>query len=155
MAELLQAALGELLDVGVRRFIVRAVDVLIRAEVVIAAVRLGMVRLPCEDLVFVDPDGVFVVIDPRVELVKGLRVVVFGCGVTTGIGAVTFTANVEADARAVVFGLGGNGCRNLLFAYLSRHKAQMATDSDGIDFGLFCPVRRACGCLEPIALERE
>ena len=32
-----------------------------------------------------------------------------GCGVTTGIGAVTNTANVEAGANVVVFGLGGIG----------------------------------------------
>jgi S-(hydroxymethyl)glutathione dehydrogenase/alcohol dehydrogenase len=32
-----------------------------------------------------------------------------GCGVTTGIGAVIFTAKVEAGATAVVFGLGGIG----------------------------------------------
>ena len=32
-----------------------------------------------------------------------------GCGVTTGIGAVLFTAKVEAGANVVVFGLGGIG----------------------------------------------
>jgi S-(hydroxymethyl)glutathione dehydrogenase/alcohol dehydrogenase len=32
-----------------------------------------------------------------------------GCGVTTGIGAVLFTAKVEAGATVVVFGLGGIG----------------------------------------------
>ena len=32
-----------------------------------------------------------------------------GCGVTTGIGAVVFTAKVEAGANVVVFGLGGIG----------------------------------------------
>src|ERR1700757_2253290 len=32
-----------------------------------------------------------------------------GCGVTTGIGAVIFTAKVEPGARVVVFGLGGIG----------------------------------------------
>jgi len=32
-----------------------------------------------------------------------------GCGVTTGIGAVLWTANVEAGANVVVFGLGGIG----------------------------------------------
>src|SRR5689334_133814 len=32
-----------------------------------------------------------------------------GCGVTTGLGAVLWTANVEAGARVVVFGLGGIG----------------------------------------------
>ena len=33
----------------------------------------------------------------------------FGCGVTTGIGAVLFTAGVEPGANVVVFGLGGVG----------------------------------------------
>jgi S-(hydroxymethyl)glutathione dehydrogenase/alcohol dehydrogenase len=32
-----------------------------------------------------------------------------GCGVTTGVGAVIFTAKVEAGANVVVFGLGGIG----------------------------------------------
>ena len=32
-----------------------------------------------------------------------------GCGVTTGVGAVVFTAKAEPDCRAVVFGLGGIG----------------------------------------------
>src|SRR6478609_7195320 len=32
-----------------------------------------------------------------------------GCGVTTGVGAVLFTADVEAGANVVVFGLGGIG----------------------------------------------
>jgi phosphoglycerate dehydrogenase-like enzyme len=34
-----------------------------------------------------------------------------GCGVTTGVGAVLFTAKVEAGANVVVFGLGGIGQR--------------------------------------------
>ncbi|MEM0984761.1 MAG: S-(hydroxymethyl)glutathione dehydrogenase/class III alcohol dehydrogenase [Pseudomonadota bacterium] len=37
------------------------------------------------------------------------KVCYIGCGVTTGIGAVMFTAKVEPDSRAVVFGLGGIG----------------------------------------------
>ncbi|CAN5199793.1 S-(hydroxymethyl)glutathione dehydrogenase/class III alcohol dehydrogenase [soil metagenome] len=37
------------------------------------------------------------------------KVCYIGCGVTTGIGAVLFTANVEAGATVVVFGLGGIG----------------------------------------------
>ncbi|MDP3267851.1 MAG: S-(hydroxymethyl)glutathione dehydrogenase/class III alcohol dehydrogenase [Legionella sp.] len=32
-----------------------------------------------------------------------------GCGVTTGLGAVLFTAKVEAGSRVIVFGLGGIG----------------------------------------------
>src|ERR1700692_3543176 len=37
------------------------------------------------------------------------KVCYIGCGVTTGIGAVTHTARVEAGANVVVFGLGGIG----------------------------------------------
>ena len=37
------------------------------------------------------------------------KVCYIGCGVTTGIGAVMFTAKVEPGARTVVFGLGGIG----------------------------------------------
>lgn len=37
------------------------------------------------------------------------QVCYIGCGVTTGIGAVLFTAKVEAGANVVVFGLGGIG----------------------------------------------
>lgn len=37
------------------------------------------------------------------------KVCYIGCGVTTGIGAVLFTAKVEAGSNVVVFGLGGIG----------------------------------------------
>ena len=37
------------------------------------------------------------------------KVCYIGCGVTTGIGAVMFTAGVEPNSTAVVFGLGGIG----------------------------------------------
>jgi S-(hydroxymethyl)glutathione dehydrogenase/alcohol dehydrogenase len=37
------------------------------------------------------------------------RICYIGCGVTTGIGAVLYTAKVEAGANVVVFGLGGIG----------------------------------------------
>jgi S-(hydroxymethyl)glutathione dehydrogenase/alcohol dehydrogenase len=37
------------------------------------------------------------------------KICYIGCGVTTGIGAVLFTAQVEAGANVVVFGLGGIG----------------------------------------------
>ena len=37
------------------------------------------------------------------------KICYIGCGVTTGIGAVMFTAKVEPNATAVVFGLGGIG----------------------------------------------
>ncbi|HEX8818693.1 MAG TPA: S-(hydroxymethyl)glutathione dehydrogenase/class III alcohol dehydrogenase [Archangium sp.] len=37
------------------------------------------------------------------------KVCYIGCGVTTGVGAVVYTAKVEAGSRVVVFGLGGIG----------------------------------------------
>jgi S-(hydroxymethyl)glutathione dehydrogenase/alcohol dehydrogenase len=37
------------------------------------------------------------------------KVCYIGCGVTTGVGAVVYTAKVEAGANVVVFGLGGIG----------------------------------------------
>jgi S-(hydroxymethyl)glutathione dehydrogenase / alcohol dehydrogenase len=37
------------------------------------------------------------------------KICYIGCGVTTGVGAVIFTAQVEAGANVVVFGLGGIG----------------------------------------------
>ncbi len=37
------------------------------------------------------------------------KICYIGCGVTTGIGAVIYTAKVEIGSRAVVFGLGGIG----------------------------------------------
>lgn len=37
------------------------------------------------------------------------KVCYIGCGVTTGVGAVVKTANVEAGSSVVVFGLGGIG----------------------------------------------
>jgi S-(hydroxymethyl)glutathione dehydrogenase / alcohol dehydrogenase len=37
------------------------------------------------------------------------KICYIGCGVTTGIGAVLFTAKVEAGSKVVVFGLGGIG----------------------------------------------
>ena len=52
------------------------------------------------------PEIALAKIDPRAPFDK---VCYIGCGVTTGIGAVVFTAKVEAGARVVVFGLGGIG----------------------------------------------
>jgi S-(hydroxymethyl)glutathione dehydrogenase/alcohol dehydrogenase len=46
------------------------------------------------------------------------KVCYIGCGVTTGIGAVLFTARVEAGATVVVFGLGGIGLNVLQGARL-------------------------------------
>ena len=55
------------------------------------------------------------IVVPEIALAKVRRdapfdtVCYIGCGVTTGVGAVLFTAKVEAGANVVVFGLGGIG----------------------------------------------
>jgi S-(hydroxymethyl)glutathione dehydrogenase/alcohol dehydrogenase len=55
------------------------------------------------------------IVVPEIALAKIRRdapfdtVCYIGCGVTTGVGAVIFTAKVEAGANVVVFGLGGIG----------------------------------------------
>jgi S-(hydroxymethyl)glutathione dehydrogenase / alcohol dehydrogenase len=55
------------------------------------------------------------IVVPEIALAKVRRDAPFeticyiGCGVTTGVGAVLFTAKVEAAANVVVFGLGGIG----------------------------------------------
>ncbi len=47
------------------------------------------------------------------------KVCYIGCGVTTGIGAVLFTAKVEPGSRVVVFGLGGIGLNVIQGAWLA------------------------------------
>ncbi len=60
-----------------------------------------------------------------------------GCGVTTGVGAVLFTAKVEAGANVVVFGLGGIGLNVIQGA-----KMVGASKIVGIDLN---PAREAMG----------
>ena len=50
------------------------------------------------------------------------KVCYIGCGVTTGIGAVIFTAKVEPGANVVVFGLGGIGLNVIQGAKLGRRR---------------------------------
>jgi S-(hydroxymethyl)glutathione dehydrogenase/alcohol dehydrogenase len=68
-----------------------------------------------------------------------------GCGVTTGLGAVMFTANVEPDTRCVVFGLGGIGlnviqglkmigARQIVGVDLNEGKRELATRFGMTDF---------------------
>ena len=60
-----------------------------------------------------------------------------GCGVTTGVGAVLFTAKVEAGANVVVFGLGGIGLNVIQGA-----KMVGASKIVGVDIN---PAREALG----------
>ena len=68
-----------------------------------------------------------------------------GCGVTTGIGAVAFTMNVEPGATVAVFGLGGIGlnviqgaklvgARRIIGVDLNANKQELATQFGMTDF---------------------
>lgn len=73
------------------------------------------------------------------------KVCYIGCGVTTGIGAVIYTAKVEIGSRAIVFGLGGIGLNviqglrlagadQIVGVDLNDSKAPMATRFGMTDF---------------------
>ncbi len=73
------------------------------------------------------------------------KICYIGCGVTTGIGAVMFTARVEPNSTAVVFGLGGIGlnviqglklvgARQIVGVDLNPAKAEMARKFGMTDF---------------------
>ena len=53
-----------------------------------------------------------------------------GCGVTTGVGAVLFTAKVEADSTVVVFGLGGIGLNVIQGARMVGAKRIVGVDTN-------------------------
>src|SRR3546814_11204134 len=63
------------------------------------------------------------------------KVCYIGCGVTTGVGAVIWTAGVEPGANVVVFGLGGIGLNVIKGARLAG-----ANRSIGVDIN---PAKRA------------
>jgi S-(hydroxymethyl)glutathione dehydrogenase / alcohol dehydrogenase len=56
------------------------------------------------------------------------KVCYIGCGVTTGVGAVVFTAKVEPGARVVVFGLGGIGLNVIQGARLAGARQIVGVD---------------------------
>ncbi|MEQ9122595.1 MAG: S-(hydroxymethyl)glutathione dehydrogenase/class III alcohol dehydrogenase [Alphaproteobacteria bacterium] len=73
------------------------------------------------------------------------KICYIGCGVTTGIGAVMFTAKVEPLSRAIVFGLGGIGlnviqglkmvgARQIVGVDLNESKVPLATQFGMTDF---------------------
>ena len=59
------------------------------------------------------------------------KICYIGCGVTTGIGAVLFTAKVEAGANVVVFGLGGIGLNVLQGAKMVGANKIIGVDLNG------------------------
>lgn len=64
------------------------------------------------------------------------KVCLLGCGVTTGVGAVLNTANVEPGATVAVFGLGGIGLSVIQGAVLAKASRIIAVDinPDKFDF---------------------
>ncbi len=73
------------------------------------------------------------------------KICYIGCGVTTGLGAVMFTAKVEPLSRAIVFGLGGIGlnviqglkmvgARQIVGVDLNESKVPLATQFGMTDF---------------------
>ncbi len=56
------------------------------------------------------------------------KVCLLGCGVTTGIGAVLNTANVEAGATVAIFGLGGIGLSAVIGAKMAHAQRIIAID---------------------------
>ncbi len=73
------------------------------------------------------------------------KICYIGCGVTTGLGAVMFTAKVEPMSRAIVFGLGGIGlnviqglkmvgARQIIGVDLNEGKVPLATQFGMTDF---------------------
>ncbi len=59
------------------------------------------------------------------------KICYIGCGVTTGIGAVVFTAKVEPGANVVVFGLGGIGLNVVQGARLAGANEIVGVDVNG------------------------
>ena len=73
------------------------------------------------------------------------KICYIGCGVTTGLGAVMFTAKVEPLSRAIVFGLGGIGlnviqglkmvgARQIIGVDINESKVPLATQFGMTDF---------------------
>jgi S-(hydroxymethyl)glutathione dehydrogenase/alcohol dehydrogenase len=64
------------------------------------------------------------------------KVCYIGCGVTTGIGAVIYTAKVEPNCRAVVFGLGGIGLNVIQGLKLAGARQIVGVDTNGAKEGM-------------------
>ena len=79
------------------------------------------------------PEIALAKIDPAAPLDK---VCLLGCGVTTGIGAVIYTAKVEAGANVAVFGLGGIGLSVIQGAVMARAGRIIAVDLNPDKFAM-------------------
>ena len=72
-------------------------------------------------------------VNPKANLEE---VCLLGCGITTGLGAVQFTAKVEANATVAVFGLGGVGLAAVQGAVLQKAGRILAIDTNPAKFDI-------------------
>lgn len=84
-------------------------------------------------------------ISPKAPLDK---VCLLGCGVTTGIGAVTNTAKVEAGATVAIFGLGGIGLSVVQGAVIAKAGRIIAIDTNPDKFEM-ATMLGATDCINP------
>ncbi len=80
------------------------------------------------------------------------KVCLLGCGVTTGIGAVLNTANVQAGDSVAVFGLGGVGLSAIQGASIARAGRIIAIDTNEDKFELAKQLG-ATDCINPNSYE--
>ena len=76
------------------------------------------------------------------------EICLLGCGVTTGIGAVLNTANVEPGSTVAIFGLGGIGLSAIIGAVMAKAKRIIAIDINENKFEL-AQTLGATDCINP------
>ncbi len=96
------------------------------------------------------PEISLVKVDPEAPLDK---VCLFGCGVTTGIGAVHKTAKVEEGAVTAVFGLGAIGLAAIQGLVQAKAKRIIAIDLNEEKFAL-AKKMGATDCINPSKFDR-
>ncbi len=84
-------------------------------------------------------------VNPEAPLEK---VCLLGCGVTTGIGAVMNTANVEEGATVAIFGIGGIGLAAIIGATMAKASRIIAIDINESKFDLAKKLG-ATDCINP------
>ena len=85
-------------------------------------------------------------VNPKADLEK---VCLLGCGITTGLGAVQFTAKAEANSTCAVFGLGGVGLAAVQGCVLQKASRILAIDTNPAKF----PIATRFGateCINPL-----
>jgi len=81
------------------------------------------------------------------------KVCLLGCGITTGVGAVLYTAKVEAGATVAVFGLGGIGLSVIQGAVMAKASRIIAIDINPAKFE-FARQLGATDCVNPLESNR-